>query len=146
MILFKKSVTLSTADDKTNIVHKFNVPDNIKALKIKYEYSPKEVPDRENAIEIIKACFMEFEEPIIGRPSDYLPVKNLLTLSLDGGGEYRGASHRQSSKQEIVLSEDEATCGYIKGKITSGEWRAVISTHNISSDVTYTLEVEGEEE
>lgn len=145
MILFQKKSVLSVKDDKTNIIHKFSVPENIGALKIKYEYSPKEVADRELAVNLIKDCFKKYDEHIVGRPSDYLPVKNLLTLSLDDKKTYRGASHRQSNNQEILISADNATAGYEKGDITPGQWTAVISVHSISCDVDYKLQVEGEE-
>lgn len=146
MILFEKKSVLTVKDNKTNVVHKFSVPENISTLKIKYEYSPKEVADRELAVNQIKECFKKYDEHIVGRPSDYLPVKNLLTLSLDDEKTYRGASHRQSCNQEIVISKDNATAGYEKGEIASGQWTAVISVHSISCDVEYKLLVEGENE
>lgn len=146
MILFEKKAKLNVNDDKTNIVHKFNVPENIRSLKIKYQYSPKELEDRELAVNLIKDCFKNFDEYIVGRPSDYLPVKNLLTLSLDDCEKYRGASHRQSNNQEIIINSETATAGYEKGEIKAGQWSVVISVHNISCDVEYNISVEGEEE
>ena len=36
MLLFKTQGKITENDDKTNITHRFNVPENIKSLKIKY--------------------------------------------------------------------------------------------------------------
>lgn len=146
MVLLQKKSKITVKDDKTNIIHKFMVPENIKALKIKYSYSPKNFEDREKAVEVIKDCFKKYDECIVGRPSDYLPVKNLVTLSVDGNGKYIGACHRQSNEQEITISSDFSTPGFIKCPVDSGEWDVVVNVHSISCDVDYTVEVEGVEE
>lgn len=146
MILFQKKNKLTVKDDKTNIVHKFDVPENIKAIKIKYSYSPKNLDDRESAVNIIKDCFKKYDENMVGRPSDYLPVKNLVTISVDGNGKYIGAAHRQSNQQEITISSDFSTPGFEKYGIDAGEWDVVINVHSISCDVEYIVEVEGVEE
>lgn len=145
MILFQRKNKLTVKDDKTNIVHKFNVPENIKAIKIKYSYSPKNVDDRELAVNIIKDCFKKYDENMVGRPSDYLPVKNLITLSVDGNGKYIGAAHRQSNEQEITISRDFPSPGFEKCEIEPGEWDIMLNVHSISCDVDYTIEAEGEE-
>ncbi|MDE5983942.1 MAG: hypothetical protein K2H13_01635 [Eubacterium sp.] len=127
-------------------MHRFDVPENVKVLKIKYHYSPKTLENREKAVAIIHNCFDKYDETLIGRPADYLPVKNLVTLSLDGCGIYRGAAHRQDDTQEHIISADFASPGFMKGKITAGEWDIVLNVHSVSCDVDYEIEIEGEVE
>lgn len=146
MLIFSTKGKITTANDKTNLIHKFDVPANVKALKIKYQYSPKTLENREKAITIIKDCFDKYDETLVGRPADYLPVKNLITLSADSCGIYRGAAHRQSNNQEHIISENFASPGFMKGAIQKGEWDIVLNVHSISCDVDYTIEVEGDVE
>lgn len=146
MLIFSTKGKITTANDKTNLIHRFDVPKNIRALKIKYHYSPKTLEDREKAVKIIRNCFDKYDEKIIGKPADYLPVKNLVTLSLDGCGIYRGAAHRQDDIQEHIISSDFASPGFMKGKIDAGEWDIMLNVHSVSCDVDYEIEIEGEVE
>lgn len=146
MLIFSTKGRITTANDKTNLMHKFDVPANIKTLKIKYHYSPKTLEDREKAVITVRNCFDKYDENLIGRPADYLPVKNLITLSLDGLGVYRGAAHRQDDTQEHIISRDFASPGFTKGEIAEGEWDIVLNVHHVSCDVDYTIEIEGETE
>ncbi|MDE6469642.1 MAG: hypothetical protein K2L19_01285 [Eubacterium sp.] len=146
MLIFSTKGKITTANDKTNLIHRFDVPENIKALKIKYHYAPKTLENREKAVAIIHKCFDKYDEALIGRPADYLPVKNLVTLSLDGCGAYRGAAHRQDDTQEHIIRADFASPGFMKGEITAGEWNIVLNVHSVSCDVDYEIEIEGEVE
>lgn len=144
MILFKAKGRVTVDNDKTNLVHRFDVPENIELLKIKYQYTPKILEDREKAVYAVRDCFDKYDEVLIGRPADYLPVKNLITISVDGCGKYRGAAHRQANEQEHIISADFASPGFIKGEIQSGEWDIVLNVHSISCNVDYLIEIEGE--
>ncbi|MGN1203031.1 MAG: hypothetical protein ACI4RF_07015 [Eubacterium sp.] len=143
MLIFKTKGKITTANDKTNLMHKFDVPGGLTALKIKYSYSPKILENREKAVLIIRNCFDKYDEKLTGKPADYLPVKNLITLSADCGGKYIGAAHRQDDTQEHIISADFASPGFIKTPINEGEWDIVLNVHSISCDVDYTIEVEG---
>lgn len=146
MLLFSTKGRITTANDKTNLMHRFDVPSGMKTLKIKYAYSPKTLENREKAVTIIHNCFDKYNEKMTGRPADYLPVKNLITLSLDGCGVYRGAAHRQDNTQEHIISADFASPGFTKGAIDEGEWCIMLNVHSVSCDVDYTIEIEGEAE
>jgi hypothetical protein len=146
MLLLNTKGRVTTANDKTNLIHKFDVPEGIKELKITYKYSPKTLEDREKAVTIVRNCFDKYDEELVGRPADYLPVKNLVTLSIDGCGAYRGAAHRQSNDQLLTISKDYATPGLIKGDICAGEWDIILNVHSVSCDVDYTIEIKGVEE
>lgn len=146
MLIFSTEGVITPADDKTNIRHVFTVPENIRALKIKYRYSPKTLEDREKAVNCVHACFRKYGEEMAGVPADFLPIKNLITLSLDCGSEYIGAAHRQSNDQEHIISADFSSPGFIKCDIRPGEWDIVLNVHCVLCDVKYTIEIEGENE
>lgn len=145
MIIFSTKGKITPANDKTNLIHRFDVPQNIKSLKIKYSYSPKTLESREKAVEIIKSTYEKYDEVLHGRPADYLPVKNLITLSVDCNGRYIGAAHRQANEQEHIISRDFSSCGFVKTEIEAGEWDIMLNVHSVSCNVDYTIVVEGEE-
>lgn len=144
MVIFEKKGTLTVECDKTNICHKFDVPSGLKSLKIRYSYSPKILADREKAAMLVRDCFEKYDEKMLTRPVDYLPVKNLVTISVDENGKYRGAAHRQADRQEHIISENFASPGFVKGKVSQGQWDIVLNVHSISCDVDYEIAVEGE--
>lgn len=144
MVIFDKKGKITVDCDKTNISNKFDVPSGIKLLKIRYSYSPKILEDREKAVMIVRDCFEKYDEEMITRPIDYLPVKNLVTISVDENGKYRGAAHRQADRQEHIISENFASPGFIKGAISQGQWDIVLNVHSVSCDVEYEIVVEGE--
>lgn len=146
MLIFSTKGKITTDNDKTNLIHRFDVPENITSLKIKYSYSPKTVENREKAVSLVRSCFEKYDETIVGKPADYLPIKNLITLSVDENGKYRGAAHRQANEQTHIISKSFASPGFTKGKIGSGEWDIMLNVHFIGCDVDYTITVEGEVE
>lgn len=129
-----------------SLVHRFDVPDGIGRLVVRFSYSPKILEDREKAIRLVKECYEKYGEKIVGRPADNLPIKNLVTISVDDNGTYRGAAHRHVDEQEHIISKDFASPGFIKGEIHSGEWDVVLTVHSVSCDVDYQITVEGDEE
>ena len=106
MILLNKCGKITVDNNKTNITFPFEIKDNFKSIKIKFEYAPKTLEDREKSIQIIKSCLEKYGEDEEFNIESYLPVKNFVTLSLDSSREYIGAIHRQSNKQELVVSSD----------------------------------------
>ncbi len=145
MILLDITGRISPDNDKTNIYHSFFVPEGVDRLIIDYSYSPKTVSSRKTAIKLVKECFEKYGEPLIGRPGEYLPVNNLVTLSLDGCGRYIGAAHRQDGDQKHIISSRLSSPGFIKTEITSGQWRVCLNLHCVNCDIKYSLKVEGVE-
>lgn len=145
--LFEKQGVVTPEDDKTNIYFEFAVPQGIDKIIIDYSYSPKTVENRADAVKLISAGL----EKYLGadnreNPLDYLPVKNLITLSLDENGKYRGAAHRQDDVQHHEISADFASNGFFKGKIEEGVWRIVLNVHCCACKVSYNLKITGEAE
>ncbi|MCD7722825.1 MAG: hypothetical protein LUH82_02580 [Clostridiales bacterium] len=140
-VIFEKALTLSPKDDKTNIYLKFNVPENIWALVIDYSYAPKILENKEKALEIITKKLQQYGAG--GNAEDYLPIKNLITLSFDKNGQYIGAAHRQPERQKIEISESFATPGIVKCAVENAAWQIALNVHCCMEKVNVKIKVEG---
>lgn len=89
-------------------------------MKIEFSYSPKNLDDEEKAHKYIDDGFEKYApEPYRKgyKPwYEYLPVKNLLTVSLDSPDGYIGCAHRQDSRQTHIISETESSRGFNKNE------------------------------
>lgn len=141
MILLEKTGIVTPKDDKTNIFFDFAVPSGIKKIVIDYNYSPKTVENKADAIALIEKKIKQYGAG--GAPEDYLPVKNLITLSLNDENGYRGAAHRQADTQHHEICKNYAAAGFIKGKIESGKWQIALNVHCCACDVHYNLKITG---
>lgn len=134
--VLEREVKILPEDNKTNIVLPF-ITDAAETMKITYSYSPKILEDGERARVLIEECLANdtgeyrSEYP---KYTEYLPLKNLITLSLDSPEGYRGAAHRHDPEQLHVLSKNQASAGFLKGKITAGEWRLTLNVHAIVTE------------
>jgi hypothetical protein len=75
-----------------------------------------------------------------------MPVFNLVTLSFDENGEYRGACHRQPNNQTIIIADNNSTPGILNRPIKSGEWDVILNIHYAGCDIDYKIEIDGEVE
>ncbi len=141
MILFEKAGIITPKQDKTNLFFDFDVPDGIERLIIDYSYSPKTVDDEHTAIKLIKEKMKQYGAD--GKAEDYLPIKNLITLSLNDEKSYRGAAHRQADTQHHEISKGFADSGFIKGEIGSGKWKIALNVHCCACDVNYEIKITG---
>lgn len=134
---------VSEKNNKTNISHGFSVSENAKKLVVKYSYFPKEVEDEGQALKLINEGLEKYGEKS-ENPAEFLPIRNLLTLSFDENGKYRGACHRHPNKQIIYISDKNSTPGIINKPIEGGEWNAVLNIHFVGCEVEYSIEIEEE--
>ena len=142
MLLFEKNGVISKADDKTNITFSFKVPEGIKELKVKYSYYPKEVEREAEAHHQIEEAMHKYgiqNYDIEG----LMPVKNLITLSFDENGKYRGACHRQPNRQLVTIAEKDSTPGIINKPVEAGNWQVVLNVHYAGCNIHYSVEIEG---
>lgn len=146
MILLEKHDQIMPKADKTNIVLPFDVPAQVKALQIEYQYTPKTCENEQAAVELIKKALAQYGENLLDKdPYHYLPVNNLVTLSLDSPAGYRGAAHRQPNKQFHHISAAGASPGFLPGVIDPGRWQVVLNVHCAACPIQYTITVTGEE-
>src|SRR5438445_3418310 len=118
---------LTPADHQTHRRYRFHVPAGCCELRLTVSYAPKFAP-AEDAARLVADARGRQAASLAARVGDRLaerwsadvaaavvpgaPVPNLLTVSLDdASGTYRGAGHRHTPRQSLVLSRDAASPG-----------------------------------
>ena len=134
---------ISEKNSKTNISHKFTVSKNAKRLVIGFSYNPKNVENVAHSLGLIENGLKKYNIES-DNPSQFLPIRNLVTLSFDENGKYRGACHRHPNEQLIVISSENSTPGIINKPLESGEWDAVLNVHFAGCEIEYSIEIEEE--
>ncbi|MGN0561328.1 MAG: hypothetical protein ACI4K6_00795 [Candidatus Fimenecus sp.] len=135
------------AQEKTNLVLPFALEKEARQLKIIYSYAPKHL-DGEAAVEAAERCLQRDAGAYRAQypaAEVFLPLKNLITLSLDDPNGYRGAAHRQADSQVHILTEATASPGFLTGKLPAGQWRLVLNVHALVTpfcDCRVKIEVE----
>ena len=150
-ILFDRILTITPADNKTNITIPVEVPRGYAALFIRTSYDPKIVADREFARQAVEEAISRFipaeARPVWGKWQDYMPVVNFITLSLDCEDEYVGCAHRHSPAPDHIISAAYSSPGFIRHEAAAGTWRCVLNCHAVvDAEVKYSLKVFGAEE
>ena len=126
----------------------FLCPEQVEELHIYFTYAPGEECDAECIRQVEQAVTRYYDRyPREAEPmtvQQYLPVKNLITLSLAKDGVYLGNGHRWDTRQEHILSQTYAASGFCSPKTMQGQWTGMLHLHEIiSSECTGTLRVEG---
>lgn len=140
-------VRLTPAEEKTNVVLPFTLTSEAEQLKIIYSYAPKTL-EGEAGTRTAEFCLQrDAGEYRVQYPAaeTFLPLKNLITLSLDDPNTYRGAAHRQADRQEHILTETAASPGFLPGKLPAGTWRLELNVHALVTpfcDCRVQIEVE----
>lgn len=135
-ILLDTRVHLTPESEKMNISLAFCVPANTEKLRITYTYAPKELAGAAGE-RLAEACLLRDAGEFRGEypaAASFLPLKNLVTLSLDDPHGYRGAAHRQAPQQEHILTASEASPGFYAGKISAGEWTLTLNVHALVTE------------
>lgn len=149
-LLIEKELILRESDSKTSIAVPFSVPENAEKLFITYSYSPKLLESEEKAKRLIEENILRDAPEDVEAYTDYgkfMPLKNLVTLSLDSPLGYIGAAHRQDSEQKHEIGVNFASPGFVRSRIVEGEWSLSLDVHAIVTDkVVCKLKIEVEEE
>lgn len=145
--VLETAVRVTPDREKTNILLPFHLEKEAKQLKIIYSYAPK-ILDGEAAKNAAEVCLQrDADEYRAAYPAaeKFLPLKNLITLSLDDPHGYRGAAHRQADSQVHILTEHTASPGFLPGELPAGAWRLVLNVHALVTpfcDCRVKIEVE----
>lgn len=151
MVLFESEYRWTPADAQSDVAFSFACPDTVRQVRVFFSFSP----GLENAEDI---CRPQVERALARyydsyprdlQPMDaarFLPVKNLVTLSLDKDGQYLGNAHRWATVQEHALSAEAASLGFTPPARVPGLWSGMLHLHEIISPVCRArLRVEGRE-
>lgn len=120
---------------KSHVVYLCNLCEEGKRLNIDFSYFPKVLDDREKSRELI----LEGVERFVKEDKDrylrswelFLPVQNILTVSIDDCKGFRGCAHRHCYEQHLFISRQTASPGFIPGAIIEGQWKVTISVHAV---------------
>jgi hypothetical protein len=140
--------SLTPLQSKSNVDFRFFVSEEQKLLSISFAYEPKALDDREIARKLIEEGIRKYgaaeQERLLKNWEQFLPVNNLITITVEDPYGFRGCAHRQNPRQEHCLSPQDASLGFIKGRIFPGPWTITISAHAIvTTRCTYALRVTG---
>lgn len=150
-LLFRAGQTLTPADSKTHIPLAFEVPAGLAAMEVRFSYAPKRCEDPALARRLILEGLEKYAPAATPEQSlrweDYLPVQNLLTLSLDTPSGYAGCAHRHNPVQRHIIAPGNCSPGFSAAKLEAGLWRAVVSAHCVATlSCAFVLEIYGEPE
>ena len=129
--VLETTVRVTPAQEKTNLVLPFALAEEARQLKIIYSYAPKLLDGEAGAEGAVSCRLGDAGEYRAQYPAaeTFLPLKNLITLSLDDPNGYRGAAHRQADSQVHIVTETTASHGFSAGKLPAGDWRLVLNVH-----------------
>lgn len=148
-VILEKELKLSQKDHQTNIVIPFQLNQAAEKLVIDFSYDPPVVDEKAARIQIrqaLKQFVPATEQKKWGNVDRYLPLQNLITLSLTYENQYVGAHHKKDNHQIIIISKQETSKGFVKRTVEAGEWEIQLNAHCIGSEnVTVSLYVRMEE-
>ncbi|WP_435171854.1 hypothetical protein [Paenibacillus glycanilyticus] len=136
---------------KTHIAYSFHLDRQGGKLWIGFSYEPKNLEDREQAHPLIAAGINKYTEQaqcarLLEKWESFLPLKNLITISVDDPKRHRGAGHRHNPEQLLLIAGEDASPGFVSGELSEGLWRVTLSLHEIVTDhCRYRLRIHHEE-
>jgi hypothetical protein len=151
-VLLQAEGALTPVCAKSHIIYAIDLDREISQLWIDFSYSPKCLDDRDTARSMIMAALHrdlleEQQQSLAAHWEDFLPFKNLLTLSFDDAAGFRGCAHRHDPRQHLELATHRASPGLLAGPVPPGQFRITLSVHAlITNTCRYSLRVwEGDE-
>lgn len=136
-MILERDFQLSGKDTQTNIKLPFFIEGGCHVLKIEFHYGPGQSCDqeaRDQVREAIHKYSLTESDKDQAKIEDFLPVENFITLSLSREGEYLGGYHNKDKDQEIVITREFASLGFIPVDQLSGHWEVQLNCHCIASD------------
>lgn len=147
MKVLQKQIKLTQEDSCSHMNIPFKVPSDGEFLYVKFSYFPKYLEDKESSFKQLLTNLEHYAPNKTFSEKDleeFLPIKNLLTVSLDSPFGFVGTAHRHTIKQNHTISERKSSNGFLRQKIIKGEWNITISAHlivtpyvNIDLEVSY---------
>jgi hypothetical protein len=132
---------------RSHITYSFDLHQSAGQLNVRFLYQPKRLEDLERSKVLIleslsKYTIPEYAESARANWQTYMPLTNLITLSVDDPERHRGAGHRHDQEQQLQLSQHQASPGFVSGPIIAGIWKVTLSLHSIVSEIcSYELQI-----
>lgn len=126
---------LSPQDERRQLKVPFRLTRSYQELRLAFSYTPSQVVPAE-ALPVITAAlptaFTATERAKL-QAADFLPLDNLITVSLACGADYLGCYHNKSATQQLWVTGDQASWGLLPHEIAAGPWEVQLSTHCLRS-------------
>ncbi len=140
-ILQQQSLFLTTRENQTHVKLPFIFEKEYDSLTIYFSYTPQIVPEDVAIIAIADA--LPYYDVASADATDFLPLINLITVSLSYEGNYLGCHHNKRIPQFITIAETGSSLGFIPHKAQPGNWEIQLNLHCVCSNVEVQLEVRG---
>jgi hypothetical protein len=143
---------VTPVSSRSHITYSFDLSQPVEGLNIHFKYHPKRLEDLERSKtmileSLVKYSNAEYLDLDSAKWETFMPLTNLITLSVDDPTGHRGAGHRHDSEQLLYVSEHRASPGFVSGPMIEGMWRVTLSLHGIVTDIcSYELQIWIEEE
>ena len=149
MVLLEQNYRWTPQDAQHDVLFSFVCPEGTAEVRLYFTFSPgRETADEicrpqvEKALTRYYDCYPRELQPM--QADKFLPVKNLITISLDKDGQYIGNAHRWDTAQEHILTTETAPRGFTPPSRLEGAWGGMLHLHEIiSPECCGTLRVEG---
>lgn len=138
MLLFEQSYRWTPLDTAHDVPFAFRCPPEVTAVCIRFSFAPGKEhaeaicrPQIEAALTRYYDRYPRDIQPM--QPEQFLPVKNLITISLMREGVYLGNAHRWAPEQTHVLTAERASLGFVPPQAIAGHWTGMLHLHEICS-------------
>lgn len=151
-VIMNQALVIEPKDNQTNIPLTFTLKKDYSKMVIRYQYGPSYASQEESYRLVKEALERYYPQNRNITESDiknYLPIENLVTLSLSLNGDYLGARHTKERNQEVVISLHQSSLGFPKQSVSKGEWEIQLNVHCVVSEkiqAFITVTVEGEDD
>jgi len=143
---------VNSSCSRSHITYSFDLCQSGGQVNIRFKYDPKRLESLDQAKTLIsesleKYSTSEHYPSTAANWQSFLPLTNLITISVDDPNHHRGAGHRHDPQQQLFLSEHQSSPGFVSGPIVAGMWKVTLSLHSIITETcSYELQVWSEQE
>lgn len=135
--LFNTSMKLDRSADQSHLQFRMFVPHGMEKIEVDFSYNPTKENDFENVRDIIQYHVNHYDPHLWNNQKaveKMLPLKNLLTISIDDPNGFRGSCHRWEPETKIMIQKEHSTPGMLNREIVSGMWNIVVNCHAIITE------------
>lgn len=129
---------LEPDDTASDIPFGFRTPQGTSSVTITLDFAPDREQDaavcRKPILDALRLYDPQVPESFLEEHwQDYLPVKNLITISLEHEGSYLGNAHRWDCQQSHFFTALQTARGFCKPQSLCGEWKGMLHIHEVIS-------------
>ncbi|TDF92307.1 hypothetical protein [Paenibacillus piri] len=139
MTLLQAEGAVTPSCSKSHITYTLHLHRDCRELHVEFAYEPKRLDDEAKSEALIRDALKRFVPAEQDRSpadnwKDYMPLQNLLTLSIDDETGFRGAGHRHDPVQHLTVTPEQASPGLVPGIFPRGQLRIMISIHCVVTE------------